>query len=133
MTDKGPVKSAQGSGRPRSDLKELTADLVVDYLKGHPDFLVDPPSLLEIMTPPRRAAGNVVDFQHAMVQRLQTENETLQAAQAYLLGTDRSNQSIQSRVNDPVQAILRAPSSESLVPKVTGTPSIQLDVDDVPT
>src|SRR3546814_7564986 len=131
MTDKGPVKSAQGSGRPPIDLKELTADRVVDYLKGHPDFLVDHPSLLEIMTPPRRAAGNVVDFQHAMVQRLKTENEKLQAAQDYLIGTARSNQSIQSRVHDAVLAILRAPSFESMIQTVTGDLAIQLDVDAV--
>src|SRR3546814_8446376 len=121
MTDKGPVKSAQGSGRPRSDLKELTADRVVDYLKGHPDFLVDHPSLLEIMTPPRRAAGNVVDFQHAMVQRLKTENEKLQAAQDYLIDTERSNQSIPSRVHEAVLAILRAPSLAGVIQKVTET------------
>src|SRR3546814_16179643 len=83
------------------------------------------------MTPPRRAAGNVVDFQHAMVQRLKTENEKLQAAQDYLIGTARSNQSIQSRVHDAVLAILRAPSFESMIQTVTGDLAIQLDVDAV--
>lgn len=132
MTDKVPAKSEKGSGRPPGDLKELTADRVVDYLKGHPDFLVEHPDLLEVMTPPRRAAaGNVVDFQHAMVNRLKSENEKLQAAQDYLIGTARANQSIQSRVHDAVLAILRAPSFESMIQTVTGDLAIQLDVDAV--
>ena len=92
MTDKVPAKTAKGSGRPPGDLRELTADRVADYLKSHPDFLVEHPDLLEVMTPPRRAAGNVVDFQHAMVQRLKAENEKLQAAQDYLVNTARANQ-----------------------------------------
>ena len=131
MTDKVPAKTAKGSGRPPGDLKELTADRVVDYLKGHPDFLVEHPDLLEVLTPPRRAAGNVVDFQHAMVQRLKAENEKLQAAQDYLVNTARSNQSIQSRVHDAVLAILRAPSFESMIHTVTGDLAVQLDVDAV--
>src|SRR3546814_17543435 len=85
------------------------------------------------MTPPRRAAGNVVDFQHAMVQRLKTENEKLQAAQDYLIGTARSNQSIQSRVHDARLAILRAPSFESMIHTLTGDLAILLDADAVTT
>ncbi len=131
MTDKVPAKSAKGSGRPPGDLKELTADRIVDYLRRHPDFLVDHPGLLEVLTPPRRTAGNVVDFQHAMVQRLKLENEKLQAAQDYLVTTARANQSIQSRVHDAVLSILRAPSFESMIHTVTGDLAIQHDVDAV--
>lgn len=131
MTDKVPAKNAKGSGRPPSDLQELTADRVVDYLRGHPDFLVEHPDLLEVMTPPRRAAGNVIDFQHAMVQRLKAETEKLQAAQDYLVVTARANQSIQSRVHDAVLAILRAPSFEGMIQTVTGDLAVQLDVDAV--
>jgi len=131
MNEKVPVKSAKGSGRPPGDPKEMTADRVVDYLRAHPDFLVDHPALLEVMTPPRRAAGNVVDFQHAMVQRLKTENEKLQAAQDYLVATARANQSIQARVHDSVLAILRAPSFETMIQTVTGDLAVLLDVDTV--
>jgi uncharacterized protein len=131
MTDKVPAKSAKGNGKAPGDLKELTADRIVDYLKNHPDFLVEHPDLLQILTPPRREAGNVIDFQHAMVQRLKSENDKLQTAQDYLVVTARSNQSIQSRVHDAVQAILRAPSFESMIHTVTSELAVQLDVDAV--
>lgn len=132
MTEKGPIPRAGGRGKPAaSALRDLTAGRVTEYLKAHPDFLIDNPELLEVLTPPQRAAGNIVDFQHAMVHRLRDENEKLRAAQDYLVGTARNNQSIQARVHDAVLSILRAPTFETMIQTVTADLAVLLDVDAV--
>lgn len=130
MTDKSPVKRPAG-GKASGSLRDLTAERVAEYLRDNPDFLVNHPDLLEVLQTQEQAAGNVVDFQHAMVHRLREENEKLRSAQEYLVSTARGNQSIQSRVHDSVLAILRAPSFETMIQTVTTDLAVLLDVDAV--
>ena len=130
MTKKGPASQTE-TGKTGETLRDLTAERVAEYLRAHPDFLTAHPDLFEIMDTPRREQGNVVDFQHAMVQRLKEENERLKAAQEYLVGTARTNQSIQSRVHDSVLAILKASSFETMIQAVTTDLAVLLDVDAV--
>lgn len=131
MTDKGPAPtSARGKGRS-AGIADLTADRVADYLRRHPDFLVDHPELLAVLAAPGQSSANVVDFQQAMVARLREDNEKLRAAQDYLVTTARNNQSIQARVHDGVLSILRAPSFETMIQTVTADLAILLDVDTV--
>ena len=130
MTDKGPVTRSQGS-KSTPSLQDLTAERVAEYLRAHPDFLIAHPDLLEVLDTPEQAGGNVVDFQHAMVQRLRDETQKLRSAQDYLVTNARANQTIQSRVHDSVLAILRASSFETMVQTVTTDLAIILDLDAV--
>ena len=56
MTDKGSASRAGRGGKPTLG-DDLTAKRVAEYLRNHPDFLIDHPGLLEVMnTPGQRLA-----------------------------------------------------------------------------
>ncbi len=93
---------------------------VAEYLRRHPDFLVNHPELLEVLTPPSRAAGHeVVDMQTFMIERLRGEIARLKEHRNALVGMSRRNLSKQSRVHDAVIAMLGATTLERLIEVVT--------------
>ena len=106
---------------------------VAGYLRRHPDFLVQNPDLLAILTPPSHRRGdNVVDMQHFMVERLKGDVHRLKSQQRELIATSRSNLSSQQRVNAAVLALLSATSFEQLIQIVTTDLVVLLDIDVVP-
>ena len=93
---------------------------VAEYLRRHPDFLVNHPELLEVLTPPSRADGHeVVDMQTFMIERLRGEIARLKEHRNALVGMSRRNLSKQSRVHDAVIAMLGATTLERLIEVVT--------------
>jgi uncharacterized protein len=103
---------------------------VAGYLKRHPDFLVENPDLLAVLTPPSHRRGdNVVDMQHFMVERLKADLQRLKSQQRALIATSRSNLSSQQRIHAAVLALLAATSFEQLIQTVTTDLAILLDID----
>jgi|HubBroStandDraft_1064217.scaffolds.fasta_scaffold00083_52 uncharacterized protein YigA (DUF484 family) len=103
---------------------------VAFYLERHPDFLVEHPNLLAILTPPNHRRGNnIVDMQHFMVERLRTDLHRLKSQQRALIATSRSNLSSQQRVHASVLALLSAASFEQLIQTVTTDLAVLLDID----
>jgi uncharacterized protein YigA (DUF484 family) len=103
---------------------------VVAYLRQHPDFLVDHPELLEVLTPPSvRRGERVVDMQQFMVQHQRAELARLRHQQRALIGTTRANLAAQSRVHQAVLALLAASSFEQLIQIVTTDLAALLDAD----
>ncbi len=107
-----------------------TAEDVVDYLRLHPEFLVDNPNLLSVLRPPARNSGsNVVDMQNFMIERLRREVERFKASQGELIATARGNLSSQSRIHVAVLDIVGAPTFEHLIETVTTDLAVRLDID----
>jgi uncharacterized protein YigA (DUF484 family) len=103
---------------------------VETFLRLHPDFLVEHPELLQVLTPPSHQRGDsVVDLQSFMLQRLKDELARLKAQQRALLNASRSNLTTQNRIHSAVLALIGAASFEALIQTVTTDLAIVLDVD----
>jgi len=108
----------------------LSDEQVVDFLRRHPDFLARHPELFEVLTPPDRTeAGNVVDFQQMMIERLKDENGRLRADHRELVKTTRSNLQSQNRVHAATLDLMNARSFEHFVETITTDLAIHLQVD----
>ena len=108
----------------------IAPEAVAFYLKRHPDFLVEHPELLAILTPPgHRRGDNIVDMQNFMVERLKTDLHRLKSQQRALIATSRSNLSSQQRIHAGVLALLQAASFEQLIQTVTTDLAVLLDID----
>ena len=109
---------------------ELSPEAVADYLARHPDFLVNHPALLSVLTPPKVERGDrVVDMQHFMVQHQRAELAKLKSQQKSLISVSRANLTAQARVHNAVIAILGAKTFEQLIQIVTTDLANLLDAD----
>jgi uncharacterized protein YigA (DUF484 family) len=108
----------------------LSPSAVRHFLRQNPEFLIDNPDLLEVLTPPARHEGsNVTDMGHFMVRRLQEEHQRIKQREASLLEVSRHNQAVQGRVHRAVLAMLDATSFQHLIHIVTRDLADILDVD----
>ncbi len=117
----------------KSEALEVDASNVSKYLRDNPDFLVENPDLLEILAAPTRwedgEAGNVVDMQTSMLDRMRDESSNLKDAANLLISTTRSNMMVQTRTHAAVIAILGADNLERLVHVVCYDLPLLLDID----
>jgi uncharacterized protein YigA (DUF484 family) len=115
---------------PQAKTPGPSADDVAAYLRRHPDFLINHPELLSILTPPKLERGDrVVDMQHFMVQRQRGEIAQLKSQHKSLIAVSRANLATQARVHGAVIAILAAASFEHLIQIVTTDLATLLDAD----
>ena len=132
---RGKVSAALGaeaSAKAPAKAPELAATDVAAYLRRHPDFLLNRPDLLAILTPPEREMGEgVVDMQRFMLERLRTDVARLKLVQRKLIATSRANQQNQARVHGAILAMLGATTFEHLIQVVTEELTLLLDVDAV--
>ena len=78
------------------DVKE-----VKEFLKHHPDFLIENPDLFGTLTPPDRSTDEgVVDFQNLMIEKLKSELENLRSNQGILIDNTRNNLTTQVQVHE---------------------------------
>jgi uncharacterized protein YigA (DUF484 family) len=123
MVDPGikPTKPAAGA---------IAEADIVEYLKRHPNFLVDHAELIALLTPPSRRQGdNIVDMQHFMLDRLKADLQRVTGQQRDLISTSRFNLSSQQRVHGGVLALIAATSFDQLIQIVTIDLTVLLDVD----
>lgn len=107
-----------------------TSDEVEQYLRDHPDFLIDHPDLVHHLLPPDTQRGDgVVDMQRFMLQRVRGDLNKLQSQQNEILATSRSNLTSQGRIHAAVLRMLEARTLEELIEIVTTDIPAQLDVD----
>lgn len=108
---------------------------VAAYLRQHPDFLADNPSILDVLRAPARPGleprDGVLDLQQAMVERLRREIESLRRERDELVVTGRGNMTAQQRVHKAVLALLDARSFEHLIETATTDLALILDLDAV--
>lgn len=120
-------KTKSATGEPALSEKQVES-----YLKNHPNFLVEHPTLLDCMTPPMRWSGDkVVDLQSYMLDRLRGEKGELKDASNLLINTTRANMLIQTRTHASVIAIMNAIDLDTLVHVVCFDLPMLLDVDAV--
>ena len=130
MDPKETAERRRGPGPETPGTRRLDADAVEAYLRLHPDFLIEHPALLPVLTPPTHHRGDgVIDMQSFILQRLKDELARLKAQQRTLLTTSRSNMTSQSRVHAAVLALISARSFETLIQTVTVDLAILLDID----
>jgi hypothetical protein len=121
---------AQQSEPARKIAAGLTAEAVIAFLRANPNFLNEHPELMDVLTPPKRSAGDgVVDMQHFMLERLRGEVGRLRSYHTELISTSHTNQSVQTRVHAAVVSIIAADSFERLIHLVTRELAGLLDVD----
>ncbi|MBF0561477.1 MAG: DUF484 family protein [Alphaproteobacteria bacterium] len=101
---------------------------VIDFLRHHPEFLLDHIDLLP-SPPPRWDAESVVDFQHFLVQGLREQLDRLRGCTDELLVTTRSNMSTQSRIHAAVLAMLDAEGLDGLYRVIADDLTSLLDLD----
>ena len=123
---------AEREAAPRITRATPTGSEVADYLRRHPDFLVEHPDLVRLLTPPAHDRGEgVVDMQRYMLERLRGELGKLQESQNDLVATARENLSIQSRIHTAILALLGATTLEHLIEVITTDLAVHLEVDAV--
>ncbi|HLI22071.1 MAG TPA: DUF484 family protein [Stellaceae bacterium] len=117
-----PPPASLGAGPSASD--------VAAFLKRHPDFLIEHPDLLGVLTPPKLDRGErVIDMQHFMVQHQRNEIARLKTQNKSLVGATRANLMGQARVHAAVLAIIGAQSFEQLIQIVITDLAGLLDAD----
>jgi len=103
---------------------------VTEFLRQHPDFLIEHADLLDVLTPPTLRRGErVVDMQHFMIERQRAEIVRLKTQQRSLVATTRANLTSQSRIHSAVLGLLAASSFEQLIQIVTTDLAVLLDAD----
>ncbi|SLN13711.1 DUF484 family protein [Oceanibacterium hippocampi] len=112
--------------------RELAPEEVADWLTRHPNFLVENPDLLAILTPPEHRRGEaVLDMQRFMLEKLRSELDIMRSTQGELIATTRSNMSSQTQIHAAVLGLLSAGDLEHLIHTMTQDFTEILDVDAV--
>ncbi len=126
------VGDARDKAKDLRSSAELDEASVLGYLLKNPDFLMDHPEVLMMATPPRRfekADDKVIDIQHVMLRRLQTEMADLQDCAEQLIITTRSNMATQKGTLQAALALLDCEGLGPLVRTVAEDLPMLLDVD----
>lgn len=127
MANDGTIPAPDGSGR---QVKLITADDVVAYLKAHPDFFDKHGELAtEMGVTPRVQGPGVIDMQQAILKRLRNEIEKLKSERSEIIANSQQNQIVQSRIQAAVISIIQATTFEKMIHVVTHELPELLDVD----
>ncbi len=127
MSGDGTVTAPDGSGR---QVKVITADDVVAYLKAHPDFFDKHAELAtEMGLTPRAQGPGVIDMQQAILKRLRSEIDRLKSERTEIIANSKQNQNVQNRIQAAVISIIQATTFEKMIHVVTHELPELLDVD----
>lgn len=95
---------------------EITKEDVAAYLRAHPTFFENFPDVLESLALPEvEHGGNVVDFQHHRLGKLQAGLSALKRKYDGLILSSRDNMSTLHQVHEAVLSLMRASSFEQLL------------------
>src|SRR5258708_5828148 len=123
----GTITAPDGSGR---QIKVITVDDVVAYLKAHPNFFENHAELAEAMSlVPRVQGPGVIDMQQAILKRLRSEIDRLKNERTEIIANSKQNQIVQNRIQAAVISIIQATTFEKMIHVVTHELPELLDVD----
>lgn len=108
----------------------VSDEQVAAHLRSNPDFLLRYPDLAACLSAPPRenSEGGVADLQQYMIDRLRRELDEVKDCAEHLIGTQRSNMSLQSRIHDAALTVLASRSLADLTETLSGL-SEPLEVD----
>lgn len=116
---------------PLAPVATLSADLILQWLKDHPNFLAQYPEAIDLLAPPKAQEGGkkIADFQSYMIERLKADkNEAIETARD-IVETARNNMNNQTRISRAVLRLLEADSFDEFVDVITNDLTALLDVD----
>lgn len=91
----------------KQEKEDIDPSIIRNYLKRHPDFLIENPDLFSILTPPDRSIDDeIVDFQAVMIEKMKTNLDDLKFSQGHLIDTTRNNLTTQVQVHEAVLSLL---------------------------
>ena len=127
MANEGTILAPDGTGR---QVKLITAEDVVAYLKAHPTFVAEHPEVaLGPSAVPKDASPGVIDMQQAILKRLRSEIDRLKNERTEIIANSRQNQIVQNRIQAAVISIIQATTFEKMIHVVTHELPELLDVD----
>ena len=119
--------SPKDAGARSDELPEAKA--VAEYLRHHPEFLIEHPDLIAVLTPPTHHQGEgVVDLQRFMLDSMREQLGSMQSREARLLDAAEERGASQFRVQEAALAILEARSFEHLIRTVNERIAELLDI-----
>lgn len=128
--DRTKDKAATETPPPIATERVANASEVIAFLRRHPDFFVERPEILDLLTPPSAQGGaGVVDMQQFILKRQRDDIAKLKGQQRTLIGTTRANLASQTRVHTAVLTLLAASSFEQVIQIVTTDFALLLDAD----
>jgi uncharacterized protein YigA (DUF484 family) len=102
-------KPRRSKGGPAAPPEPDEAALVEAFLRAHPSFLADNPSLYRALVPPRRVHGDrMADHMAAMLEAERARVAELRATLEELVSHGRANQANQARAHKAVLALMAA-------------------------
>ncbi len=105
---------------PKSEIANLTKEMVLDYLASHPDFLKQHPELVDkLQAPIAHHGNNVVDMQHFMVGNLQKKLQNITSKYDGLITSSRDNMSTLHQVHTAIVDLVKARDLEHLLEIIT--------------
>ncbi len=109
----------------------LDPDVIIAWLKAHPDFLQQNPQVLDVLIPQKKPAtrGGVADFQSYMIERLKAAKDEAVNTTREIVETARNNMNSQTRIHTAVLRLLEADSFDEFIQTITSDLTSLLDVD----
>jgi uncharacterized protein len=115
---------------PKNPPPDLTADMVMTWLRQNPDFLDQHPDAIDLLTPAKdKKQGGLVDFQHYLVKRLKADREMVLNTSRDIMETARTNMNNVTRIHRAVLRLLESKSFTEFIETITTELATQLDVD----
>ena len=109
---------------------EMTRQMVADYLRANPNFLIENPELLDSLIPPEANHGRgVIDFQYYAIDHLRSASRKLKDRFHRLITSAQDNLSVQHQVHKAALAMVRATTAEQLLGAITVDLANLFDVD----
>jgi len=113
----------------KSEIKDLSAEEVIDFLKANPKFLQKNPQAVDYLIPPKSTDRKVKDFMSFMVEKLKQDKEKVVTTARTLVENARSNMNNQQRIQTVVLRLLEANTFEEFIHIITMDMSAMLDTD----
>ena len=110
--------------------ESLTAETVSAWLRRHPDFLLENPEILTLLTPPEFNRGErILDMQHFMLERMRDDLTSLRRHEKQLLSAAEGNAAGQSKVHQAVTAVVGADDIQTLNNIIRAKLPLMLDIE----
>lgn len=103
-----------------TDQTDLTKEMVIAYLREHPDFVTENPEVLDLLIPEEQNHGRgVIDFQFHAIDNLRGNMKRFEERFHKLVVSAQDNMSTQHQVHQASLAIMKAGTIQQLLEALT--------------